>query len=267
VPVGRSSSCDSTVSAGVTPSALPVMSPFSNAGELPSPLSPSPAPAPADGAATSSNATLVGEKRPRFSAGAYSPHHRVLKANRHSAMVSGGGQPSVPVSSGADCEPPPLLQKPLPAEVAARMLRDDSYDPGMRPVIFNAADGQWLFKERCRGRVPALRAVNERSNERADRWHNSGGVRGARDMPKNGTPLVRRRYGSVAQNGEILWRFHEYSALTVVEDPAAPDGRRIEEDRSTVVFHVMPKRSGKGRPSKAEAELPAQMWKEYGWST
>lgn len=267
VPVGgpgRSSSLESSMSDGVTPTALPIMTPCSNA----------PSPAPAPGHYDASN---VGEKRARFSTGA-SPQHRMVKINRHGSArnlaAHAEASPTVPMGGGgggcnaADCEPPPLLQKPLPAEVAARMLHDDSYAPGVRPVIFNAAGGQWLFKEKSRGRAaPHARCTaHDRSNDRADRWHNSGGVRGARDMPKNATPLVRRRYGSVAQNGEILWRFHEYSALTVVPDLDAPNGQRIDEDRSTVVFHVMPKRSGKGRPSKAEAELPAQMWKAFGWT-
>ena len=259
VPVGRSSSCDTEP--GVTPTALPFMSPCSFA-------EPSPSPGPRGG-----GFCTVGEKRARAMSGA-SPQHRMVKINRPSAACAAvkaeptgfapaptsSSTPTIPAGA-SDCEPPPLLQKPLPAEVAARMLHDDSYDPGPRPVIFNG--GQWLFKEKSRVRPPNARAVDR--SDRADRWHNSGGVRGARDMPKNATPLVRRRYGSVAQHGQILYRFHEYSSLAVVQDPTAPGGQRIDEDRSTVVFHVMPKRSGKGRPSKAEAELPAQMWKAFGW--
>lgn len=81
-------------------------------------------------------------------------------------------------------------------------------------------------------------------------------------------PVVRRRYGSVHRAGNILWRFHEYSVVKRVADAAAAGGVRLEEDRSTVVFHVMPKRAGerrRGRPSKAEADLPAQLWKEFGF--
>jgi len=154
------------------------------------------------------------------------------------------------------------MEKPLPSEIAYRMLTDDGYQPGARPLSFDGLDGRWVFKEDSRNRAPNGRT---RVDKKADRWHNSGGVRGARDMPTE-RPLVRRRYGSVSRAGTILWRFHEYSLVKKVPDPDAKDGYRMDEDRSTVVFHVMPKRSGRGRPSKAEADLPAQLWKQFGFA-
>eukprot|EP01043_Picozoa_sp_COSAG02_P046707 COSAG02_NODE_4395_length_5409_cov_3.368738_7_plen_75_part_00 len=66
--------------------------------------------------------------------------------------------------------------------------------------------------------------------------------------------------------GAILWRFHEYSLVKRIEDSDSEDGYRLDEDRSTTVFHVMPKRAGRGRPSKAEADLPAQLWKQFGFA-
>jgi hypothetical protein len=165
-----------------------------------------------------------------------------------------------------DEEPPALLQKPLPPEIAARMLLDENYQPGKRPGSFISKDGQWIFKET--GRVLGIRKKGDRNKEdKSDRWHNSGGVRGARDMPVKGSgrPIVRRRYGSVARQGVIMWRFHEYSLLNVVADPTTEDGQRVVEDRSTVVFHIMPKRNGRGRPSKAEADAPAELWEDFVW--
>jgi len=159
-------------------------------------------------------------------------------------------------------EPPALMEKPLPSEIAYRMLTDDGYQPGARPLSFDGLDGRWVFKEDSRDRGPNAR---HKIDKKADRWHNSGGVRGARDMPTE-RPLVRRRYGSVSRGGTILWRFHEYSLVKQVEDPASEDGYRVDEDRSTTVFHVMPKRAGRGRPSKAEADLPAQLWKQFGFA-
>lgn len=166
-------------------------------------------------------------------------------------------------------EPPALLQKPLPPEIAARMLLDENYQPGKRPGSFISKDGQWIFKETVR--VLGIRKKGDRNKEdKSDRWHNSGGVRGARDMPVKGSgrPIVRRRYGSVARQGVIMWRFHEYSLLDVVADPTTEDGQRVVEDRSTVVFHIMPKRNCRGRPSKADAEAdaPAELWKDFMWS-
>ena len=159
-------------------------------------------------------------------------------------------------------EPPALLQKPLPPEIAARMLVDENYHPGKRPGSFISKDGQWIFKE------TDFRSRCTRWHIGSDRWHNGGGVRGARDMPVKGSgrPIVRRRYGSVARQGVIMWRFHEYSLLNVVADPTTEDGQRVVEDRSTVVFHIMPKRNGRGRPSKAEADAPAELWKDFMWS-
>ena len=159
-------------------------------------------------------------------------------------------------------EPPALMEKPLPSEIAYRMLTDDGYQPGARPLCFDGLDGRWVFKEDNRNRGPNAR---HRVDKKADRWHNSGGVRGARDMPTE-RPLVRRRYGSVSRAGTILWRFHEYSLVKRVEDASEEDGYRLDEDRSTVVFHVMPKWAGRARPSKAETDLPAQLWKQFGFA-
>lgn len=153
------------------------------------------------------------------------------------------------------------MEKPLPSEIAYRMLTDDSYQPGGRPLNFDGLDGRWVFKEDSRDRG----TTRNNADKKADRWHNSGGVRGARDMPTE-CPVVRRRYGSVSRAGTIMWRFHEYSLVTRVEDPTEEDGYRFDEDRSTTVFHVMPKRTGRGRPSKAEADLPAQLWKQFGFA-
>jgi len=188
----------------------------------------------------------TGQKRQRVPGG--SPHPREHKR---------AGKAPPP---SADESPPPLMEKPLPSEIAYRMLTDDAYHPGGRPANFDGRAQRWIFKERNGDRSGG----NGRSkmDKKADRWHNSGGVRGARDMPAE-MPTVRRRYGSVSRQGTILWRFHEYSLLNRVPDGMS--GMRLEEDRSTVVFHVMPKRAGRGRPSKAEADLPAQLWQQYGF--
>lgn len=178
------------------------------------------------------------------------------------ASTPPGAAATRPTTPTDVAEPPTLMEKPLPSEIAYRMLTDDGYQPGARPLSFDGLDGRWVFKEDVCNRAPNGRS---RVDKKADRWHNSGGVRGARDMPTE-KPLVRRRYGSVSRAGTILWRFHEYSLVKRVADAAEEDGYRMDEDRSTVVFHVMPKRSGRGRPSKAEADLPAQLWKQFGFA-
>ena len=170
----------------------------------------------------------------------------------------------------AEVQPPTLMEKPLPAEIAYRMLVDPKFKPGSRPTAFDGRDGRWVFKEKAGTRAPACRLNNKHFSgsvalaDRADRWHNSGGVRGARDMPI-AKPLVRRRYGSVSREGHIMWRFHEYSLITPSHPDERADAAAVDdsEDRSTVVFHIMPKRAGRGRPSKAEAALPEKLWLQY----
>ena len=125
---------------------------------------------------------------------------------------------------------------------------------------------QWLFKEDVQ--TAPVRAKHTRDDKRADRWHNSGGVCGSRDMPIKGsdaTPIVRRRYGSIVRNKKIAYRYHEYSQLHVHQDKSASGAKstRIEEDRSTTVFHVMPKRTAKGRPPKAKADESLQLWQRH----
>lgn len=106
-------------------------------------------------------------------------------------------------------------------------------------------------------------------------------------------PTVRRRYGSILRGRTILWRYHEYSLVRKLRQPVTAasetttgekdeNGEKVsadgtgrgsgsrasasineelyEEDRRVVIFHVMPKRTAKGRPSKEEDEAPAALW-------
>jgi hypothetical protein len=235
---------------------------------------------PSSAASTEESTTPPGQKRMRIPGGSPRKVKRTGNCQRASsappaALASSTTAAVAPSSSSSSTTPPPpamgepsmgeppaLMEKPLPSEIAYRMLTDDGYQPGARPLSFDGLDGRWVFKEDSRDRGPNAR---HKIDKKADRWHNSGGVRGARDMPTE-RPLVRRRYGSVSRGGTILWRFHEYSLVKRVEDPASEDGYRMDEDRATTVFHVMPKRAGRGRPSKAEADLPALLWKQFGFA-
>lgn len=205
-----------------------------------------------------------GQKRPRVPGGTPRKAKRAGSASTASLAASESSTPPLPTMGEPAMagEPPALMEQPLPSEIAYRMLTDDGYQPGARPLSFDGLDGRWVFKEDSSDRGPTAR---NRVDKKADRWHNSGGVRGARDMPVE-RPVVRRRYGSVSRAGTIMWRFHEYSLVTRVSDPTEEHGYRFDEDRSTTVFHVMPKRAGRGRPSKAEADLPAQLWKQFGFA-
>ena len=180
-------------------------------------------------------------------------------------------------AAAATTEVATLLEKPLPPQVAMSMLNSLAFDPGSRPTIFGSTAGaggqcQWLFKEHHTpvhapetGKLSIGRPRRERlDTQRADRWHNSGGVRGSRDMCVKGSrdkvPVVRRRYGSIVRDKKITYRYHEYSLLRKSEVSG-----ELLEDRTTVIFHVMPKRTGKGRPSKDEAEGSLALWQQHGF--
>ena len=168
----------------------------------------------------------------------------------------------------------------LPDELVERLLRDEGFQPGGRPSHFRApvpgsvAENPgppastehappvgWLFKETGTDR-------NRRRHSEADRWRNSGGKAGARDLPA-GAPVVRRRYGKLtpaATNAPLLawcapppppgekrkaaqrttrptakegFAYHEYTLL----DPSKQreDGA-LQDDVSRYLFHVVPVR-------------------------
>jgi len=186
---------------------------------------------------------------------------------------------------------PPELTKPMPALVVARMLLDSHYQPGHRPEVFDPLHGRFVFKEYCVSRVSYSGPVS-----RGDRWHNSGGKAGARDMYVNGGLVrVRRRYGSITKKGSISWRFHEYTLLrpvraqsaaqndhtklmspiadrtaaelmaivmmtSMAEEPTGPPSEEMVEDCSCSVFHVMPSRP-RGRPKREEESDQAALWR------
>ena len=72
-----------------------------------------------------------------------------------------------------------------------------------------------------------------RSGTRADRWHNSGGSKAARNLPPD-APLIRRRYGSMAQSNGRKYRYHEYCMLDFDKQTGT-----YAENRTTTLFHLM----------------------------
>ena len=77
-----------------------------------------------------------------------------------------------------------------------------------------------------------------RRAKNSDRWANSGGMKGSRDLPYNSpTPFVRRRYGSVFSHHESSGkgkRYYEYTLLHQREDGTT------YEDKSASLFHILP---------------------------
>jgi hypothetical protein len=77
-----------------------------------------------------------------------------------------------------------------------------------------------------------------RRAKNSDRWANSGGMKGSRDLPYNSpTPFVRRRYGSVFSHRDPSGkgkRYYEYTLLHQREDGTT------YEDKSASLFHILP---------------------------
>jgi hypothetical protein len=57
-----------------------------------------------------------------------------------------------------------------------------------------AEAGDWLFKETSTVRARHGTVRPRKGDLAVDRWHNSGGLRGSRDMPAD-SPRIRRRCG------------------------------------------------------------------------
>ena len=91
---------------------------------------------------------------------------------------------------------------------------------------------------------------------RSDRWANSGGIRGSRDLPYGfANPIVRRRYGTVgahADEGQGR-RYYEYTLLRQNE------AGETYEDETATLFHIMPATAGtgRGRPTEESAKPAA----------
>jgi len=135
----------------------------------------------------------------------------------------------------------------LPDVLVLRLLADVSFQPGARPVHFGGPCSDcasWVYKETGDQR-------RKRRSRSSDRWRNTGGAKGGRDLPLNvPAPLLRRRYGSLtpaaknvqllgwiqANAGQIKTRFsyHEYTLLQKGADGG------IAEDKTVVLFHILP---------------------------
>jgi hypothetical protein len=97
---------------------------------------------------------------------------------------------------------------------------------------------EWALYKEC----PKQR----RRPKNSDRWANSGGQKGSRDLPyKCQHPFVRRRYGTVtclaAAQGDddaavTTKRYYEYTLL--MHDPST--GGSVVEDKMRTIFHVLP---------------------------
>jgi|EP01043_Picozoa_sp_COSAG02_P091373 hypothetical protein len=92
------------------------------------------------------------------------------------------------------------LRQSLPPAYAIVLIRDESFNPGPRPLHFDPAKLQklqqpWVFKE-WSGQHNRRTGASDSAAQHVDRWHNSGGSKNSRDLPTNvDRPLVKRRYG------------------------------------------------------------------------
>ena len=79
---------------------------------------------------------------------------------------------------------------------------------------------------------------HKRRAKKSDRWANSGGMKGSRDLPYNSErPFVRRRYGSVFAHGDPTAKGKRYYEYTLLRQDAKGD---TYEDKSATLFHILP---------------------------
>ena len=142
------------------------------------------------------------------------------------------------------------LRMLLATEIRALLLYDGAISE--RP---STDTPDWAIYREC----PKQR----RRARNSDRWANSGGMKGSRDLPYNSSsPYVRRRYGSVfvhkdpghkgkrcaqcflgphSRNAGLLnaahllgCRYYEYTLLSTAEDGS------LVEDKTKTLFHILP---------------------------
>ena len=150
-----------------------------------------PAPSPHDGGASASNKRHA------------APGHGPLRHMEHGSSYGGGGGGGGALGAGHGALDGPMFSSHdsegrigkmldasqgrmlLATEIRALLLVDDTMPE--RPAT-NTPD--WAIYREC----PKQR----RRARNSDRWANSGGVKGSRDLPYNSnSPYVRRRYGSI----------------------------------------------------------------------
>jgi hypothetical protein len=111
------------------------------------------------------------------------------------------------------------LRQSLPPAYAVTLIRDDSFNPGPRPLHFDPlqlqkAHSHWVFKE-WTGQHNRRTGASDSAAQQVDRWHNSGGSKNSRDLPTNvDRPLVKRRYGTYSSWHACM--------LTLFSSPAFP---------------------------------------------
>ena len=79
---------------------------------------------------------------------------------------------------------------------------------------------------------------HKRRAKKSDRWANSGGMKGSRDLPYNSErPFVRRRYGSVFAHGDPTAKGKRYYEYTLLRQDEKGE---TYEDKSATLFHILP---------------------------
>ena len=187
---------------------------------------------------------------PRFSIASLIHHHPLPQAPAPVAKLA----PLVPVVPVAPAVRPCTPEQQLSTPTNSIVLEHGNKDLSATMVesrnrMLSAAEIRDLllsrlnFPERPNCSTPDWAIYKEcpkqrRRAKKSDRWANSGGMRGSRDLPYNSaTPYVRRRYGSVFPHGGGKLkgkRYYEYTLLRT-----NPDGS-IVEDKTCTLFHILP---------------------------
>jgi hypothetical protein len=173
-----------------------------------------------------------------------------------SVDAADGAQPEAknPVRARADSKNKPAFLA-LPLSLVIRLLRDDKFEPGVRPQLLTPELYTWIFKESV---SPGSSRMTKRPCG-GDAWINSGGARGGRSLrDEDGNMIVRRRYGKIVafsaggraalkRGAGVLrdsdpslgdcrqeWRYQEYNLLKHGQDG------QVVEDRDVRLYHILP---------------------------
>lgn len=202
---------------------------------------------------------------PRFSIASLIHHHPLPQAPAPVAKLA----PLVPVVPVAPAVRPCTPEQQLSTPTNSIVLEHGNKDLSATMVesrnrMLSAAEIRDLllsrlnFPERPNCSTPDWAIYKEcpkqrRRAKKSDRWANSGGMRGSRDLPYNSaTPYVRRRYGSVFPHGGGKLkgkRYYEYTLLRT-----NPDGS-IVEDKTCTLFHILP---GPGETDRGRRFAPPE---------
>ena len=146
----------------------------------------------------------------------------------------------------------------MPHDLVRRLLLDDSFRPGERPLSIFGASGAVTMKDAVTVCLTRSQRVFKEYGQRPrrdralDKWHSAGGNRSKKPLPSADKPLLWRWYGAVEQpivdgTGTKRVATYNYHAYRLAEHADCTDNERIP-----VLYHLFTSRT------LYKLEFPAQ---------